>query len=442
MGHNYNLQMKKSTYTVVVDGKEVERTLVPAIEILTYDIYTKAEADEVKEGTAGDTVTEAMIGVRKGTTTLQEVVMFSADGTKAYSNLIDVDKDGIYGVTIGADETKTISDTDDNILGADGIIYAKTFCYNTTDKGVAITGVDIPTKINADKTTAGTTNVLPAETFYWKLGTVQTSEFAMRYYVYLEGSMEGTRPAGSYETNEFATLYYDNYLGNSCYLETVSPVLAWKSANVSYAFYLVDEQGNIIVNQTTGQTGTFAYKIAVTNPVVYGEILLNNTEQMQLIDVAAIAVNALPENYILYDEDAVYEITINSNSTGSWDIKKGDVAVNSTYVTDFGGSDASRTYSNELNVDEIGLDYTHTVVWFAVLWKVQAMPDTVVVDYGLPVDISVLTNDMFGERGKLVGVGPYVDGMNLDAIDPDLPAEYTTTYTGKYGTATAVGTDA
>jgi hypothetical protein len=156
---------------------------------------------------------------------------------------------------------------------------------------------------------------------------------------------------------------------------------------------------------------------------------------MESIDVAAIAVNALPENYILYDEDAVYEITINSNPTGKWKITKGK-KVNSTYVTDFGGSDASRTYSNELNVDEIGLDYTHTVVWFAVLWKVQAMPDTVVVDYGLPVDISVLTNDMFGERGKLVGVGPYVDGMNLDAIDPDLPAEYTTTYTGKYGTAT------
>lgn len=56
--------------------------------------------------------------------------MFSVDGTKAYSNLIDVDKDGNYGVTVNSDGTYTINDADDNILGTDGVIYAKTFLYN------------------------------------------------------------------------------------------------------------------------------------------------------------------------------------------------------------------------------------------------------------------------------------------------------------------------
>lgn len=67
--------------------------------------------------------------------------------------------------------------------------------------------MSIPAKVNADGTTTGSTNVLPKETFYWKLGTVQTTELAMRYYVYLEGSMEGTREAGSYATNNYAILY-------------------------------------------------------------------------------------------------------------------------------------------------------------------------------------------------------------------------------------------
>ncbi|MBQ7889417.1 MAG: hypothetical protein IJ356_06630 [Erysipelotrichaceae bacterium] len=250
MGDDFNLQM---TPIVDLNGNPIKdadgNDMLPSIEIISYDIYTKVEADKIAEGTANDDVTEAMIGNRKGTYTVLETVTFDSvkneDGTYTitgvYSDLI-TDKNG--PVNILADGTK------EGYIK--GVIYAKTFLYNTNINSVAIDGVNIPTSTKNDGTTSGSTNLLPSETFYWKMGTVQTSELAMRYYVYLEGSMEGTRVAGSYPTNEFAILYYDNYLENPCLKETVSPTVAWESANVSYAFYLVNEQGEIIVNQTTG----------------------------------------------------------------------------------------------------------------------------------------------------------------------------------------------
>ena len=414
MGDDYNLQMKTSNYSVVNGNSTTSKKVEPKIEIISYDIYTR---QNYLDGLCN----ESQIGDRKGTYTVQETVTFSADGTKAYSDKIGA---GL------------------NILGDDGVIRAKSFFYNTNTSPVTIEGISIPTGTNPNGTTSGSSNVLPAETFYWNMGTVTTSELAMRYYVYLTGSMEGTREAGSYPTNEYATLYYDNYAGNPCKKETVSPVLPWKEANVSYAFYLVNESGEIIVNQTTGQTGSFANKIAVTNPVVYDTVLLNTSEEIDAVEAAVV----LPEGYTLFDatydangnliDGATYTVTVNSNTTGSWVIDPVKTNVATTYVMHYDTEDAS-AYSKELNVSEVGYDYTHTVVWFAVVWQIQALPDTVVIDYGLPVDISVLTNDMFGENGKLAGVGELTEGFNLDGVTNQLANGVGASYESTYGTATA-----
>jgi hypothetical protein len=40
------------------------------------------------------------------------------------------------------------------------------------------------------------------------------------------------------------------------------------------------------------------------------------------------------------------------------------------------------------------VDYSNTVAWFAVKYEKSTVPDVVVIDYGLPVDIDVLHNDM------------------------------------------------
>lgn len=423
MGDDYNLQMAP---IVDYDGDPIldadGNPILPSIEIISYDIWTRQDYLDEK-------CTIDQIGVRKGTSTVLETVTFTstknADGTYTIT--------GAYSDKINNGQTNILADgTQTGYIK--GVIYAQTFLYNTNITGVAIDGVEIPTDTKADGTTTGTTNILPSETFYWKMGTVQTSELAMRYYVYLTGSMEGTRPAGSYATNEFAILYYDNYLGNACAKPTVSPVVAWKSANVSYAFYLVNDNGEIIVNQTTGATGTFANKIAVTNPVVYEEILLNNSGNVQSIKVAAISDNVLPKYYTLYDEGAVYTIQINSDASGDWVIKKGDdVTANSTYVTGF---TLGTQYSNDLTMAEKSYDYTHTTVWFAVKWEVQAHPDAVVVDYGLPVNISVLGNDMFGDKGALDSIGTYDAALETVVAGTTRAEGFGKTYTGKFGVAT------
>ena len=379
MGANYDLRMASSTYTLS-DG--TTKTITPKIIVQAYDIYT-----------AADGVATSEIGKRKGTSTVLETVTFNGDGTEAYSDK----KSG-------------------NIL-IDGVICANTFWYNTTGNTVSI-------DTNGDGT--NDYNLAP-ETFYWKMGTINQTELALSYYVYLTGSMEGTREAGSYPTNESATLHYTNWLGNEAKKDTVSPVLAWKSANVSYAFYLVNENGEIIVNKASGLTGSFANKVAVTNPVVYSEVLLNSAENVQA-DILASGV--LPEGYALYDTEAAYNVQINSNSTGGWTITKGtDPAT--TYVTEYGGDPTT-----QLNATENSYDYTHTVVWFAVKYTVKAIPDAVVVDYGLPVDIHVLKNDMFYDKGVLMYVGAEkTDG----AVTGDANAAFTTTeYEGTYGTATVM----
>ncbi|MBR4863368.1 MAG: VWA domain-containing protein [Oscillospiraceae bacterium] len=400
MGESFNMQFAPITDVhgnAVTDstGKQIK----PTIEIRSYDIYTRAEHDKNP-----DAVPLNMIGVRKGTYSVLETVTFETDAngvlTAAYSNK----KEG-------------------NILEG-GVINALTFLYNTNPTAVSLDGVDIPT--------GGDSTLLPSETFYWKMGTVQSTELAMSYYVYLTGSMEGTREAGSYATNEYASLYYTNYLDkDNCVQSPPSPTVAWKSANVSYAFYLVNEQGQIIVNQTTGATGSFANKIAVTQPVLYSEVYLNASEEIPALEVKAIQDDVLPKYYTLYDEDAVYQVKIYSDATGNWTITCGQ-PVQSTYVTQFNLSD-SAAFSNELYTNSLGNDYTHTVVWFAVVWKVQANPDSVVIDYGLPVDIDVMANDMFGEPGTLAAVGPYTEALDTVTGSSTLAEGFGDSYPGQFG---------
>ena len=384
MGANYDLQMASSTYML---SDKTTHTITPEITVRAYDIYT-----------AADGVAPSQIGKRKGTSTVLERVTFSKDGTQAFSNT----KSG-------------------NIL-IDGVICANTFWYNTNTTGSAVS-------IDTDGDGTNDYDLAP-ETFYWKMGTINQTELALSYYVYLTGSMEGTRGPGSYPTNESATLHYTNWLGNEAKKDTVSPVLAWKSANVSYAFYLVDENGKIIVNKTTGQTGSFANKVAVTNPVVYSEVLLNSTANVQA-DI--LASDVLPEGYALYDTSAAYNVQINSNSNGGWTITKGTETA-TTYVTEYGGDPTT-----ELSTENSGYDYTHTVVWFAVKYQISCVPDAVVIDFGLPVDISVLANDILGEGAAVVGLAA-VDRIPA-AQGTEAPATgFSTEYTGTYGTATINGT--
>lgn len=378
MGEAYDLKITSFT----ANNKAVN----PTITVSTYQLYKKNEVGTTVNGVP---VTEAMVGTRKSDTpAVQETVTFNGNGTEAYSS----------------------SNPGVNIL---------------TDK-----------KINAQHFTYD----LNTETFSWNVGDITEDEQVLSYYVYLTGSMEGTRAAGSYPTNKSAVLTYKNWLDHDAQKGTVSPVMPWESANVSYAFYLVDENGTPVVNQTTGATGSFANAVKVTQPVVYSEVLLNSGAE---VEANIVARNALPAGYELYDADAAYTVSVRSgDGTGSWTITKGGSVAATTYVAQYDPNN-SAAVSNALLSTEVNggqNDYTHTVVWFAVKYQISCVPDAVVIDFGLPVDISVLANDILGEGAAVMGLAA-VGSIPAAQGTAELAGGFSPNgYTGTYGTATINGT--
>ena len=439
MGDSFNLQMSQYVLKRQADGTLAYESLSsmgvpnPEIQIKNYKVFTAADVGQTLTYTEnGNSVTKTVtaddVGKRYGDATVVETVTFTDE-------LVTDDETGETTLKMtGAYSTAK----DGNCLGTDGIIYGKYFFYNTnsTAKNITVT-YDNGTADTTDDTTK--TFSLPAESFYWNIGTINNLEWAMTYYEYLAGSMEGTASANSYATNKKATLYYKNWLGNNAFKDTTSPVVGWESANVHYAFYLVNEYGQPVVNQTTGQPGNFKNAVKVTQPVLWDEILLNNLENINTIKAAS--ADIVPYGYELYDPAASYKIVILSDDgKGSWTIENTERADDkyvdlSTYVTGFKGDEytnAPLVYGDEDTYTSGGFDdqgyvlqdgygYTTTTVWFALVWVPKAIPDAVVIDYGLPVDISVMANDQFGTAGTSDGgkpIGATLNGIGtLDELD-------------------------
>lgn len=359
----------------------------PQIILRKYPLYHRSDIGHTVDGVK---VTEAMAGTRRPVApTVIETVTFDKNGTAAYSD----------------------GDTSKNIL-KDGVICAKTFWYNTTQNPVQIDTNGDGKLDNKDKT-------LEKECFYWNVGDIPQDELVLTYPVYLTGSMEGTRVAGTYDTNEHAELNYVNYLNHSCTLEVPTPKLPWDQATVAYAFYLVDKAGNPIINQTTGATGSFERSVQITQPV-YSDFLLNSTGSSIAAEVKARDV--LPEGYVLFDTSATYKVSLQSNGTGYYEIGVGRAdGIQTTFVQ--GVQPTAVKGSGRVTTGNFAT--ANTTVWFAVTANVQCAPDTVVIDYGLPVEVDVMANDvMIGYNGTLKYVGGTSVFQNgYDAAkenDPDL----------------------
>lgn len=391
MGSAFNLQMNPN---IKDSSGNIRNNISTDITVTTYPVYT---IDQVGTNVNGHTVTENDVGKTYGEGTLLERVTFTA---------------GANG-SITANSNKK----DGNIL-VDGVICANTFWYNTSN---AIKMIDV----NGDEVAE---TPLDSETFYWNIGIINEKQFTLSYAVYLTGSMEGLVAEDSYDTNNYATLSYTNWLGNDASQSVPSPTMPWGGANVSYAFYLVnaagqpvDASGNVVSNIST------AYKL--TQPILYKSIKLNAEGNVSSIET--VAENVLPNGYTLYDQQAKYSIRVASGTGSSnWTIE-GNYP-QSTYITGYG---RSQDYSNEAYVSDSTYDYTHTTVYFAVVWSVGTVQDTVVIDYGLPVDVSVMANDMFGSLGKLVAVGPYTEGMentHTDTLNADFSSSYGNAKVGNY----------
>ncbi len=368
MGSTFDLQMNP---TVKVSNGTT-KTEDTSITVTSQAVYTTGDLTQ-GECTAED------VGKPKGTPVNVETVTFSESN----------------GQIVAASNRKTGTG---NIL-VDGVIQAETFCYNTTTSPKTVT-------------VGGKERVLPGETFAWNIDIINETQYTLSYVVYLSNAMgeNGGREAGSYDTNNYARLSYINHLGNSVEKSVASPTLAWKAANVSYVYYLVNEQGEPLLFDGT-KADNFLQAYRVTQPTVYSTINLNTGETV----INAIAKNVLPDGYKLYDDSAVYSIEVASgDGGGGWTITGDKVNDRTTYVMDH--TDSATDYTNEITSNSTthpDYDYSHTTVYFAVLWQIGTVPDTVVIDYGLPVDIHVLANDMLGSKGTLTGIGTFAEGSSF-----------------------------
>lgn len=379
MGEKFDLL---KTTVQWVDENNNTVSVSPTIEVKKYELYKRSEIGQsLKFKVDGVetvvTVTEAMVGTRKPVQpSVLETIKFSPDGTQAFSSL---------------------KGDDNNILTGE-VINAETFWYNTsaTTKNITL----------ADEN--NTVVPLEKETFYWNIGDIPQDELVLSYDVYLTGSMEGTRPAGTYDTNTHAELEYKNYFGKECELTVPSPKLPWNQATVGYGFYLVDEQtGQPIINQSSGKTGAFEQSVKITQPI-YEDFMLNSSGKNIFANI--MAADVLPEGYELYDANAGYDVQLNSNGSGYYKIYTAE-NIKTTYVV---GINPTPITGGGEQVNTANFATANTIVWFGVVANVNCVPDTVVIDYGLPVEINVAANDtMMGNYGAV----KYVGNKNVFSAD-------------------------
>ena len=383
MGPDFDLSTEKTVMSH--NGTLVTVNPNPSIRVLEYDQVMVTDED-------GDVSYQ-----RLGNPRVIETVTFE-----------DLDGDG--DVDAWSDLVYTTSVVDGVIVHnkvdiwdeSTGLISAKNFYYNAnSDKSVNIA---FGTKGNYS---------LPAETFFWIIGVIGQTEMVLDYQVYLTGSIEGDRLLTSadyyHATNSNAVLHYVNYLGQNCNQDTVSPEYPWGDGKVGYAYYLVNKNGQMIANQSTGATTTdFAQAIKLTQPSY--EYLQWNGDY-SIASGTITAAQYRPDGLTLYSPSAGYSVSLAMDGSGSWSISD---AKNSTYVANQGVYfSADQSYG-------AGAYLTgQTVVWFAVVIDEYATaPDAIVVDYGLPVDIDVLGNDdaHFANNGTLAALGGYSDNVEYSVV--------------------------
>ena len=307
---------------------------------------------------------------------------------------------------------------------------------------------------------------------YWTVEKLDDAEYVLNYFLYLNDSATEVgypdeKPAGTYPTNDHAYITYTNFLEHDCRQEFPKPQMTWNGAQASYVFYLVNAKGEPI--NRSGQKVDFANATFVTD--VFTEAVVWNKEANDgeaKLDVDWLAQNKLPEDYMIYDPAARYELHVYEDETGksieSWfhitsggnetiaqslndrlglNVDASDVSDQTTLVYNTkadrnkkseAGYYASKSGIAALNGKDVtvissGFDFSNTTVAFAVVWQPKLVADTVVVDFGLDVLIDVVENDMLQNK---------VDGIGLSTAD--FEKDNVLMYTGiadtsKFGTA-------
>lgn len=249
----------------------------------------------------------------------------------------------------------------------------------------------------------------------WYVGTISEKyQYALNYFVSLDGVKEGTREAGSYPTNESAIAEYIDYLGNSRTLEFPIPVMPWKAANITYEFYLVNEQGQPINEQ--GGVIDFGDRLIYNQTTQ--TVLLNNQNQIEAY--ALLAAANLPPGYKLYNNETAYLIHIGANSNLSYSFVSDAKPKQTTFVYRPDGAiyteSEFESEGKDYNLLVDGLnDYTNTFVAFAV----TEVPSN--KEYSL----NILKNNSNGEWLSGAGFRLYDDSSGDTLSDVFIDSEKT-----------------
>lgn len=315
---------------------------------------------------------------------------------------------------------------------------AGTEAYSTLKTGNIMTTLDDGTyTITAENFTYTSSN----KRFVWKFDTIISDDMAIRFNVYLTGTREGSREGGLYDTNSWANLTYTNYLGTDCRLTFEKPALPWQNARVTYKFFLVDKDGKPVNKDGALVNYANLTYVGTEKTIKLGDAAFVETSDGRYsVELSAAALKALQSElsaYALYDESAA--VTINTDTTGAWggySITKGKTP-DTTAVWPKPGADAKF----DTVADADGNNFTNVTVAFAVVFNVKLIPDAVVIDFGLPVDINVMQNDLVSQvSGQLYGLTPKTDAAPDFASAYATPVASVTTVGGKlnltYGHAT------
>ena len=381
-----------------------------------------------------------------------QAVSYDLDENK---NRVDSDNDGVADYTV----------IEKFVLNSDGTwthYIGTTICGDTCEHVIS-SGSNV-TSISGTYFTY-TSDENNGEIITWKADKLDTTELALQYFVYLDNSAgvaaANQVDAGTYPTNEYATLTYTNFKGTECQQYFPVPSLTWNGAQVTYVFYLVNENGQPV--NRAGKVIPFAEAIYVTDPVTYDVTWNEEAGSENMLAENLFAIANVPDVYELYDEDAYYEIrvyqtegvdedAVNYNyfiidgagsGLTSYETTKVFNTKAGTKYDDYGiysaqsiGTTLNTTDANgdattvTTTVEAKDIDYANTTVAFAVVWKPALVEDTVVIDYGLDVVPNVYTND---------GLAAGVTGVMLSA--PNGVEMNTGTYSTAIESASIKSTD-
>lgn len=301
-------------------------------------------------------------------------------------------------------------DANGNRTGAYETIEKVTFnaagkeAYSTLKTGNIMTWDGENYTITAENFTYTSSN----KRFVWKFDTIISDDMAIRFNVYLTGTRKGSREGGLYDTNSWANLTYTNYLGTDCRLTFEKPALPWQNARVTYKFFLVDESGRPVNKDGVLVNYANLTYVGTEKTIKLGDaafVAVPESDRHYSVELSAAKLKDLQSElsaYALYDKSAA--VTIYTDTTGAWggySITKGNTLTPTTAVWPKPGADAK--FDSVTAVE--GNNFTNVTVAFAVVFNVKLIPDAVVIDFGLPVDINVMQNDLVSQvSGRLYGL--------------------------------------